>query len=104
MLEKEKKALKYFYNLKTTIDESNMLFGEDINVRCGKEMMKQITLILNLIQNQQAELEKKDKMIDYMANFINDNIPYTKYLRVLENERGVRNTEYTKQYFERKAK
>ena len=50
----EKEAVKYFYNLRATIDESNRLFGEDINVKCGKEMIKQITIVLNL-------LEKKDK-------------------------------------------
>lgn len=54
MNEEEKEAVKYFYNLRATIDESNMLFGEDINVKCGKEMIKQITIVLNL-------LEKKDK-------------------------------------------
>lgn len=58
MNEEEKQAIKYFYNLRATIDESNMLFDEDINVKCGKETIKQITAILNL-------LEKKDKEIQY---------------------------------------
>lgn len=57
MNEEEKKAIKYFYNLRATIDESNMLFDEDINVKCGKETIKQITAVLNL-------LEKKDKQIE----------------------------------------
>lgn len=39
----EKKAIKYFYNLRATIDE-------DINVKCGNETIKQITLVLNLIE------------------------------------------------------
>lgn len=60
MNEEEKQAIKYFYNLRATIDESNMLFDEDINVKCGKETIKQITAVLNL-------LEKKDKMIDLMV-------------------------------------
>ena len=55
------------------------------------------------LQTQQAKIEKKDKMIEYMANFINDNTPYTKDTRILENERGVRNTKYTEKYFERKS-
>ena len=31
MNEEEKETIKYFYNLRATIDESNMLFDEDIN-------------------------------------------------------------------------
>lgn len=59
MNEEEKKALKYFYNLRATIDESNMLFDEDVNVKCGKETMIQITTILNLINKLQKENEEK---------------------------------------------
>lgn len=54
-------------------------------------------------QKLKTELKKKDKMIEYMANFINDNTPYTKDTKILENERGVRNTKYTEQYFENKV-
>lgn len=72
MEEKEKEAIKYFYNIRATIDESNMLFDEDINIKCGKEMIKQITVILNLIQKQQAELEKKDRIIDEMLQEFTD--------------------------------
>ena len=55
--EEEKKAIKYFYNLRATIDESYMLFVEEINVKCGKNMIKQITLVLNLITKLQKENE-----------------------------------------------
>lgn len=58
---------------------------------------------LQLLRRKDRELDKKDKIIDYMANFINDNTPYTKDMRVLENERGVRSTKYTKQYFKKKV-
>lgn len=84
MNEEEKQAIKYFYNLRATIDESNMLFDEDINIKCGKEMIKQITTVLNL-------LEKKDKIIDKMAQEILYKEPL-KYNNVQE----------VKQYFERK--
>ena len=57
MNEEEKKAVKYFYNLRATIDESNMLFDEEINVKHGKETIKQITIILNLIEKLQKENE-----------------------------------------------
>ena len=60
--EEEKKAIKYFYNLRSTIDESYMLFDEEINLKCGKEMIKQITIFLNLITKLQKEIEhQKEK-------------------------------------------
>lgn len=62
MSEEEKKAIKYFYNLRATIDESNMLFDEDINVKCGKETVKHITTVLNLIQKQQEEIERLENI------------------------------------------
>lgn len=58
MSEEEKKAMKYFYNLRATIDESNMLFDEDLNVKCGKETIKHITTLLNLIEKLQKENEE----------------------------------------------
>lgn len=63
MLSEEEKALKYFYNLRATIDESYMLFDEEINVKCGKDMIKQITLVLKLITKMQKENEEKDRQI-----------------------------------------
>ena len=62
MNEEEKKAIKYFYNLRATIDESNMLFEEDINVKCGKETIRQITIILNLIEKLQKENEELEEI------------------------------------------
>lgn len=90
MNEEEKEAVKYFYNLRATIDESNMLFAEDINVKCGKEMIKQITIVLNLLENKdkeshfiQSELDianakiiKLNKMIDLMAEWIEKHTKY----------------------------
>ena len=58
MNDKEKEAVKFFYNLRATIDESNMLFDEEINVKHGKETIKQITTILNLIEKLQKEKEE----------------------------------------------
>jgi hypothetical protein len=57
MTDAEKKAIKWFYNLRGSIDESNMLFDEDIEVKCGKETIEQITTVLNLIQKQQEEIK-----------------------------------------------
>lgn len=63
MNEEEKKAVKYFYNLRATIDESNMLFDEEINVKHGKETIKQITIILNLVEKLQKENEEKTTIL-----------------------------------------
>ena len=85
--EEEKEAMKYFYNFRATIDESIMLFDEDVNVKCGKETIKQITLILNLIEKQQTEIEKKDKIINEMANALDiaqDRYEYMGKDRVIE--------------------
>lgn len=58
MNEEERKAIEFFYNLRATINESNMLFNEEINVKHGKETIKQITIILNLIEKLQKENEE----------------------------------------------
>lgn len=58
MTEEEKKALKYFNNFKVTIEENDMLFGEELTVKCGEETKKQITTILNLINKLQRENEE----------------------------------------------
>ena len=68
----EKKAIKYFYNLRATIDESNMLFDEDINVKCGNETIKQITLVLNLIEKQQKEIEELKNITKSYDSFLGD--------------------------------
>lgn len=68
MNEEEKKAVKFFYNLRATIDESNMLFDEEINVKHGKETIKQITIILNLIEKLQKENEELHKEIERMKS------------------------------------
>lgn len=65
MNKEEKKAVKYFYNLRATIDESNMLFDEEINVKHGKETIKQITIILNLVEKLQKENEDITQQRDY---------------------------------------
>lgn len=125
MNEEEKQAIKYFYNLRATIDESNMLFDEDINIKCGKEMIKQITTVLNLlekkdeiIKNQsytnkkmrkklqgyrkllklkERQLQKKDKQIDLMA----EDIAFSEEINSYEDIKTYKKK--IKQYFERKV-
>ena len=92
--EEEKQAIKYFYNLRSTIDESYMLFDEEINVKCGKDMIKQISLVFNLItklqkeneelKQENEELKQENKRIKYFSNnlYIGDYIPK----RVIKNK------------------
>ena len=87
MNEEEKKAVKYFYNLRATIDESNMLFDEEINVKHGKETIKQITIILNLIEKLQKENEELKADNYELNNRINDlleNIPIQKIKDIID--------------------
>lgn len=70
--DEEKKAIKYFYNLRATIDESNILFDEDINIKCGNETIKQITLVLNLIEKQQKEIEELKNITKSYDSFLGD--------------------------------
>ena len=78
MTEEEKKAIEYLNGYKYQ-----------------NEVSEAINIVLNLIQNQQSELEKKDKMIDEISKN-----PY--------NELRVNGILFTgkdiKQYFERKVK
>ena len=126
MTDKEKEAIEEI----GLIIESFYNFPNPISIDLKDKDVKFLETVLNLIQTQQAEIEKykylyqkaldntiksdrelfnkkaeiekKDKMIEYMANFINT--PYTKDTSRLENERGERNTKYTEKYFERKIK
>lgn len=76
-----------------------------------------VDFLLNLIEKQNKKLEEKeklykkalselviaDKMVNYMANYINDNTPYTKDTKDLENEYGIRSAKYTTEYFRKKV-
>ena len=104
MLSEEQKAIKYFYNLRATIDESYMLFDEEINVKCGKNMIKQITLVLNLITKLQKENEEKDKQIDLMAEHIHITGEYNCLNIKCEDNGSITCEDCIKQYFETKAK
>lgn len=78
MTDEEKKAIEYF-------KENINYFQEQIKfietVDCDyydeeyelyKNRVKQFNTVLNLIQKQQAEIEKKDKIIDLMSESIFD--------------------------------
>ena len=58
-----------------------------------KNRTKQFSTVLNLIQEQQEENKKKDKIIDYMIDWIRERSIY-----------AVDSHDMLKQYFERKDK
>lgn len=62
-----KEAIIFFYNLRATIDESKMLFDEGISIECGNEMIKQITTVLNYIENSIPK-EKVEEEIEELKD------------------------------------
>ena len=104
----------------------------NFNEICGTRNFKEaLETVLSMLKENSAEIEQKNtelaeknaeierlkKFINYlqlknikdldtkiyMANFINDNTPYTKDTKELENEEGIRTVDFTVKYFERKA-
>lgn len=74
--EEEKKAIQMIKNQKENVDECLIAMenpenyiGEDVEKEY-LEWQKNAEIILNLIENQQKELDKKDKIIDLMAEKI----------------------------------
>ena len=81
------------------------------------DLFENIETVLNMLKEKDKEIEKLKEfinylqlkniknldMIIYMANFINDNTPYTKDTKELENEEGIRTVDFTVKYFERKS-
>lgn len=68
------------------------------------EIYAQIEKLKEFINWLQLKISENLSVEIYMANFINDNTPYTKDTKELENEKGIRTTDFTLKYFERKAK
>ena len=60
----------------------------------GKSEVEAIETVLNLIKEQQEKLEKKDKIIDLMAELV-----YKRFKAELLLEYGFENEEQLKQYF-----
>lgn len=102
MSDEEKKAMKYFYNLRATIDESNMLFDEDIAVKCGKETIKQITIILNLIEELKERYERVNKR--YLKSLQEKDDKYEKLLEYLETEKEKEITKLNNEIYELKKR
>ena len=83
------------------LNEKQKKMNKLINI--VKSYKGQIKKLEHTNKSYKGMIKKKDKQINYMANFINDNMPYTKDLKELENEEGIRTAEFTTKYFERKS-
>lgn len=63
LTEEEKKAIKYFSNLRKTIFEHRLYFGEDCIIKCGSTMVAKISevkSIINRLEKENEELKKYD--------------------------------------------
>ncbi|MBS5863709.1 MAG: hypothetical protein KIC54_03370 [Clostridium sp.] len=60
-----------------------------------------IETVLNMLKEKDTEIEKKDKMMDLMAEYIDEDD--TSLANYLYRKNGKCNKEMIKQYFERKA-
>ena len=62
--EKEKKAIEYYKNYVETMHNEIIING---HIKTLKVDYNKLKTIVNLIEKQQAEIEKKDKIIDKMG-------------------------------------
>ena len=110
------KEQETIHNIKTFIKSIRSDLAEESND--NQELADDIETVLNMLKEKDKEIKtltqtnksykgmirKKDRQINYMANFINDNTPYTKDTKELENEEGIRTANFTTKFFERKSK
>lgn len=112
MTDEEKKAIEYF-------KENINYFQEQIKfietVDCDyydeeyelyKNRVKQFKTVLNLIQKQQAEIEKKDKIIDEMAArvYLNEEEREEMKKDIYNNVNHKGFADFVKRYFEMKVR
>ena len=71
--EKEKYAIKELTEIKELVEEDLQYAHYEVTATLNKMDLKSLVIILNLIDKQQKELDKKDKIINEMANNIADN-------------------------------
>lgn len=98
MTEEEKKATNNLYYSVTDV-MFNALYSQE-------QMKEDIKTALNLIQRQQEENEKKDKIIDEMANSFAEEGFYSEHCQTLIDNNICTDdcNKCVKQYFERKVK
>lgn len=98
-------------NRLSKITNRQILYGNKcgITIEGFRELQEDIDTVLNMIKEKDAEIEKKDKMIDLMAEYISDlDIDEDICKKQSDNNcddinREVECKECIKQYFERKV-
>lgn len=93
------------------ITNRQILYGNKfgITIEGFRELQEDIETVLNMLKEKDAEIEKKDKMIDLMAEYISDlDIDEDICKKQSDNNcddinREVECKECIKQYFERKV-
>ena len=85
MTNEQREAIEY-------LKESVLIYKNTI-----PKISEAIETVLSMLKEKDKEIEKKDKQIDLMANYIVDLIKYN-------NPEEKREVEEIKQYFERKSK
>lgn len=86
---KEEETLKY-------LSAMSIIDFDKLGFVYGKQTIDEV---LNLIQTQQSEIERKDKIIDEMANYIR---VITVNMKIPTGENLLWDNDEIKQYFERK--
>lgn len=100
MTEEEKKAVNNLWSSVTDV-MFNVLYSQE-------DLQKDLKIALNLIQKQQKEIEKKDKINDEMAKYIacldnEETICKKHYSGDLCEDKDIVCWECVKQYFENKV-
>ncbi|MCI9247478.1 MAG: hypothetical protein HFJ30_10375 [Clostridia bacterium] len=103
MAAEEKKAIEFVKNLIKTIEENQMLFDEAIMLKAGETTHDNLQILLNIIQKQQAKLEKKNKIIDLMTEYIDINCDCIKGFDKCEQIDDPHCLKCIKQYFEKQV-
>lgn len=93
-------------NRLSKITNRQILYGNKcgITIEGFRELQEDIDTVLNMIKEKNAEIEKKDKMIDLMAYDLADYVMYYEYDKCRNPVMIKNKAEQLKEYYERKAR
>ena len=77
MSEEEIEAIEFVKKLIETIKQSKMLFDEDITAKLGIATQNTLQIVLNLIQKYQTELERLNNLNNHQSKDIKKAVDYT---------------------------
>ena len=93
-------------NRLSKITNRQILYGNKcgITIEGFRELQEDIETVLNMLKEKDAEIEKKDKMIDLMAYDLADYVMYYEYDKCRNPVMIKNKAEQLKEYYERKAR